>query len=495
MTYKAISVHVPKNDLGKIIQNLIDPNQPFIEQIANLDVKNSKSLMSFLKKIFGNAEGGASAISNGSNSSSASSVKEVKFGRYTDCNKTKKQIDFWNTAVAKFKEKAYLDSFEAFLNYVRDEQANNVKINRGSDSIEFEMLQGSKVVRGRATATGISAESPIIQMDTPSIPVMRKLMAINYTLLYSKFALKDNVLVMKFSSNAIDASPNKLYAALKELAKKADQQDDLLATEFASLKSIDTDQTIPLSAEEKEIKYQALVSWINETKTEIAKHDPAYMAGGIAFMLLNLSYKIDYLICPQGALTDSLEKIQQMFFAKDNLSTVEKNKNIMAEFEKISNWPKEKIEAGLYNVKCTFAIANPTAHKTVMDMMFDERNKVAWYRDNNQPYIHEAIYSYMVSYAFFNYGMVYPVTDLLNLAMRVMYHDYYEKFGATPKLVDAGRVLNAANIKSEINRMVKRANAEYPQVKVDVNVLNYTSVTSFVDSLIVELDKLNLTKN
>lgn len=442
--------------------------------------------MSFLKKIFGSGDG---------STATSSQPKEVKFGRYTDCNKTKKQIQFWESAVARFKEKNYLDSFDAFLNYIRDEQENNVLINRGSDSIDFELIQGSKIVRGRATSTDFWAECPIIQMDSASIPVMRKLMSINYTLLYSKFALKDNVLVMKFSSHAIDASPNKLYAALKELAKKADQQDDLLASEFSSLKTIDTDHIIALADDIKELRYNSLVQWIQDTKAEIAKHDANFMCGGIAFLLLNLSYKIDLLISPQGILTDSLEKIQQQFFAKDNLSTVDKNKNIMAEFDKIANWPKEKVMAGLYGVKCTFAIANPAAHKTVMDMMFDERNKVGWYRDNNYPQFVEAIYSYMISYAFFNYGMVYPVTDILNLAMQVMNHEYYEKHGSQKKLIGPNRTLNADAIKSEINRIISRSNAEYPFAKMDVNVLNYTSITNFIDSLIVELDKIDLRKN
>lgn len=450
--------------------------------------------MSFLKKIFGGNEGG-SATAPAANTSNHTGLKEVKFGRYTDCNKNKKQIDYWNSSVAKFKEKNYLESFEAFLNYIRDEAIDNVKISKGTDGIDFELIQGSKVVRGKATSEKFWAESPIIQMDNPSIPVMRKLMAINYNLLYSKFALKDNVLVMKFSSSAIDASPNKLYAALKELAKKADQQDDLLATEFASLKMIDNDHTIQLSDQEKEIKYNELLKLINDTKAEIAKIDANYLHGGVAFMLLNLSYKIDFLISPQGVLTDSLEKIQQMFFASDGLSPVEKNKNIMNEFDKIAAWPKEKIFSGLYNVKCTFAIANPAAHKTVMDMMFNERTKLDWYRNNNYPVIVESIYSYMISYAFFNYGMVYPASDILNIAMHVLNHEYYEKFGASPKLVDAGRVLNVANIKNEITRIVQRSNAEYPHLRLDVNVLNYTSVTAFIDSLIVELDKINLTKN
>jgi hypothetical protein len=446
--------------------------------------------------MFGGGEPSNTPEKGTSAPASAELVNEVKFGRYTDRNKTKKQIDFWNQAVEAFKKKTYVDSFEAFLNYLRDEAIDNVKVNRTGDEINFELIQGSKVVRGKANATEIWAESPIIQMETPSIPVMRKLMAINYTLLYSKFAMKDNVLVMKFSSHALDASPNKLYAALKELAKKADQQDDLLATEFSSLKQIDTDQIIPLTEAEQEIKYNALMDWIEETKNEISKLNAGSidMSGGIAFMLLNLSYKIDYLICPQGSLTDSLEKIQQMFFAKDNLSTAEKNKNILAEFDKIATWPKEKIMAGLYDVKCTFAIANPAEHKPVMDMMFDERNKVGWYRDNKYPQIVESVYSYMISYAFFNYGMYYPVSDLLNLGMHVMNHEYYEKFGAKPSLVDSQRVLNATTIKSEINRIITRSRVDFPHIQADTTTLVFTSVTDFIDSLILMLDKLDLRK-
>ena len=457
--------------------------------------------MSLFKKIFGGSEAESTAAPVKERTSGNVAVKvkypfnEVKFGRFTDCNKTKKQIDAWNDAVAKFKEKSYLASFEAFLEYIRDEASDNVKITRNGESVEFELQQGSKVVRGKGTPTQFYAECPIIIMDNPSIPVMRKLMGLNYTLLYSKFALKDNTLVMKFSSSAIDASPNKLYAALKELAKKADQQDDLLKSEFASLKSIDTDHVMSLTEAEKEIKYNALISWIKETKEEIAKFpDQVYMSGGIAFLLLNLSYKIDYLICPQGSLTDSLEKIQQMFFAKNDLSTQERNKQIIAEFDKISAAPKEKIYEGLYNVKCTFAIANPAAHKTVMDMMFSERSKVQWYKDNNYPQIVEAVYGYMISFAYFNYGMVYPVTDILNVAMHVLNPGYYEKSGALPKLVNADQSLNTDMIKKEIDRIVTRCNAEYPYVKLDVNLLNFTGKTNFIDSLIVELDKFDLRK-
>lgn len=450
--------------------------------------------MSFFKKVFGGGDPGSSSEAAGASTSAPHAASGgIQFGRYTDCNKTKQQVEYWNQSVEKFKNKQYVDSFESFMKYLRDETVDNVKVNRNGDEVSFELLQGSKIIKGKANKEKFEAEANLALMDAKNIPVMRKLMSINYSLLYSKFALTDNTLCMKFGSHAIDASPNKLYAALKELAKKADQQDDLLVSEFSSLKAVDTDNIIELSPEMREIRYNYLIKLINDTKAEIAKHDPEHMGGGIAFLLLNLTYKIDYLIMPQGNLTDALERIQRIFFDnKSQATTRERNDQIIAEYDKIVNSPKEDIYEGLYDVKCTFAIANAATHKTAMDMMFKEREKVAWYRDNNYPQMVEAIYGYMISYAFFNYGMVYPMTDLLDMAMNVMNPDYYQQCGK-PSYISNG-VLNSSAIVKDINGAMDRAKTDYPYVTFNTSMLNFTNVTNFVDSLIVEMDKMDLRK-
>lgn len=450
--------------------------------------------MSLFKKLFG-AEEGAASGSTAATTSPASASQLVEFGRYTDINKNKAQLEGWRKSNDFFKEKKYVDSFEQFLIYLRDDSVDNVKINRNGETVDFEIVQGSKVIRGSGDNNKFSAEASIVIMEEKSIPVMRKLMSINYALRYSKFALKDDtVLCMKFSSHAIDASPGKLYDALKELARKADQQDDLLVQEFSSLKEIDTDSIIELPPEIKEAKFEYLLGMIKTTKDEIAKfEDPVYMSGGIAFLLLNLTYRIDYLITPQGELTDALERIQQMFFAKNNKSTQERNADILAEYERILTLPKEKVLEGIYEVNATFAIANPASHKSVMDMMFKEREKVGWYRDNNYPQIVEAIYGYMISYAFFNYGMVFPVSRILNIAMCVMNQDYYEKCGSAPRLINNGQLDNQKII-TEINAIIQEAKRTYPHIAFNTNTLNFTSIPLFVDSLILELDRINLSK-
>lgn len=448
--------------------------------------------MSLFNKMFGGAKESTSSQAVASSAGSGTS-KLATFGRYTDINKNQKQLAAWKSSNDLFKEKKYVESFEQFMIYIKDEALDNVSFSKSGDSISFEITQGSKVIRGTGDAKQFSAEAQICIMEQNSIPVMRKLMSINFGLRYTKFALKDNVLVMKFGSHAMDASPGKLYDALKELAKKADQQDDLLLQEFSSLKEIDTDSIIPWPEELKEARYAYLVGMIGSVKEEIAKHEAEFMSGGIAYLLLNLTYKIDYLIAPQGKLTDSLEKIQHMFFAKNNMTTRERNEQIIEEYDKILNTPKEEILEGIYDVKCTFALANAAAHKTVMDFMFKEREKVAWYRDNNYPQMVEAIYSYMIAYSFFNYGMVYPVTQLLNIPMAIMNPDFYRNCGSTPDLINNG-VLDGQAITKEVNSIIANAKKDYPSIALNAGALNYSSISNFIDSLILQLDKLNLSK-
>ena len=450
--------------------------------------------MSLFRKIFSGGEEKVEAAVIASGGSSAASAG-VKFGRYTDCNKTKEQVEYWRKSVEQFKAKAYVDSFEFFLNYLRDVNVDNVTINRSGDLVDFEIIQGSKIIKGRGDGKKFVAEANIAVMDASSLPVMRKLMSMNFILRYSKFALNGDKLCMKFSSHAIDASPNKLYDALKELARKADQQDDLLIAEFSSLKEIDTEKIIELGADLQEVRYQYMMKLIRDTKAEISRLDPGSMSGGIAFLLLNLSYTIDYLILPQGKLTDSLEKIQGMFFAKNDLSTQERNAQIIEEFDKIVAWPKKEVFEGLYDVKCTFAIARPESHKYIMDFFFKEREKVGWYRDNNYPKIVDSVYSYMITYAFFNMGMIYPLSDLLNLCMNALNPEYYRSCGQKTEFILPDGQLNKSAIVGEINAILKRAKSDYPNLTVNTSALHFTSVSGFIDSLIVEMDKLNLQRS
>jgi len=152
----------------------------------------------------------------------------VSFGRYSDNNKHNEKVNRWTDADALFKEKKYFESISAFFEYLKDDAAQNVLHERNGNEGRFELFQGSKIVRGTYNNEQLIAEATLAKMPQPSVPVMRRLLEMNFNLYYSRYALDNDRLCMRFDSDIRAANPNKLYYGLKELAIKADKLDDLL---------------------------------------------------------------------------------------------------------------------------------------------------------------------------------------------------------------------------------------------------------------------------
>jgi hypothetical protein len=435
--------------------------------------------MSFFKNIFGSGD--------------ENKLPSIKFGRYTDANKTKEQLESWDKSVKLFGEKKYLDAYEEFFHYIKDPALNNVSFSRQPEDISFEIIQGSKVIRGKANNNQVVAETHIVEFEKTSIAWMRKLMDLNFALKYSRFAIKDNRVCMKFSTNVMDGSPTKLYWSLRELATRSDKQDDLLSSEFGSLKSVDTIHTEEISAEEKEIKYKYLMLWIKKALEQAAPFDADKFSGAISYIFLSLTYRIDYLLAPEGTLMNDLEKIQNIYFAKDNSNYIQRNQQIKIEFEKILQQPKENVIKGFYKVKSTFAIMTASDFKTVADFVYNESANTNWYRDNKYPEIVACIYEYISSYSLFNYGMQQPLIEFFNLIMQVLNHDFYTELGVNDKLVSNGKP-DRSNIEDQIRSIINRGKKTYPNLDFKLDMLKYDSINLFGETFMKEIDYLNFTK-
>lgn len=458
--------------------------------------------MSLFKKLFGSDSEENESVAKSTTAEAKQAVSPSKsglerskfpFGRYTDRNKTSEQIAYWGDSVKAFDEKRYYDSFEILMKYIGDPEIGNVEYRREGDKIEFSFVQGSNVIHGHAEGDKFVAISEIVLMEAPNVPVMRKLMSANYSLKYSKFALKDNVVCMKLSSKIEDASPNKLYYGLREMARKADREDDLLISEFGSVKEVGEDRTIPYSEEKMTVLLKYLDLWIQETLEEVEKHDREAFCGAIAFLLLRLTYRIDYLIKPQGQLMDRLEKIQHLFFSKNNETTQQRNDKIISEFRDILNWEESKKREGLYETISTFALINPSNHKPVMDMMFDEMKKADWYIQNNYPVFVKSIFEYSVAYAFFNYGMHYPTMHIWDMLMEIFNPEFYREMGIDHQYTN-GEQLNQSAINKRLTYIIKEAKKEFPSIDLRVENIQYGDLTQFYTSLMKEADYLNYSK-
>ena len=120
---------------------------------------------------------------------------EISFGRYSDNNKPLAKVNRWTDADNLFKEKKYPESLDAFFEYLRDDTIQNVVYERNGAEGRFLFYQGSKIVRGSFDGELLKAEVTLARMPQPSVPVMRRLLEMNFNLYYSRFSLDNDCLL------------------------------------------------------------------------------------------------------------------------------------------------------------------------------------------------------------------------------------------------------------------------------------------------------------
>jgi hypothetical protein len=420
-------------------------------------------------------------------------VVNMPFGRYSDNNKPLAKVNRWTDADNLFKEKKYPEGIDAFFDYLRDDTTGNVVYERSGAQGRFEIYQGSKIVRGHFDGEQLKAEVTLARMPQPSVPVMRRLLEMNFSLYYSRFALDNDRLCMRFDSRIESANPSKLYYGLKELSTKADKQDDLLVQDFTMLQKADSEHIQEIPVAEKDVKYTYLQKWIQETLDIITPLDADKFSGGIAYLLLSLVYRIDYLITPEGKLLFDLEKIAGIYFKKDERPATEKNRDMVEEFKKLLVKPKEEIFTCLFRSKYTFSIVAPQSYKTIAESIHGANQSMVWYRDNQHPQIATQVTEYGISYSQYSYSLPKVITDLFNLYMQVNYSDYYLALGYKEQYYDAARnSFNATLITEKIRSIQEKWKDKYPYLDYKTANLRFDNLVNFDQTFTTEMEFLNM---
>ena len=417
----------------------------------------------------------------------------IQFGRYSDNNKPIAKVEKWNEAENLFKEKKYEESILAFFDYLRDEEEDNVKVVKEESQYKFLFYQGSKIVRGFFNNEEVEAEIALAQMPQPSVPVMRRLLEMNFNLYYSRYSLHQSKIYMFFDSDIETANPSKLYYGLKELATKADKQDDLLVQDFTTLLPIDTEHIVPITDEEKAVKLRFFKKWIDETIALVATIDNDKYSGGIAYLLLALAYRIDYMIVPEGKLQAELEKIVEIYFRKDNRLITEKNQEMMDCFQKMATKDKAEFYPYLVRSKHTFSIVTPQNYKTIADAIYNANQNIAWYKEHKMPEVAARISEYGFSYCQYSYSLPRPVSELFHLFMMINYPDFFSALGITDLYFDKEKSeYNKEKIKEQIDGIIGRWKEKYPELKFDTEKLKYDNPVAFNQTFTTEVEYLNL---
>lgn len=421
------------------------------------------------------------------------SAYDIVFGRYTDSFKSDEQVHHWKLATEEYQKQNFLNAYDHFFRYLLDTNKQNVKWSKQGDRYVFEIQQGSKYIKGEADAQKIVAEAKIASFDKLNMAWSRRLLEMNYAALrHSRYAIKDNTIVLRFDSSSLDGSPEKLYHAFKEVAKKSDKQDDLLLAEFEELHPIDSFR-IDYSEKEKETRYTFLQSWIEETTakaSELSYGDSNVIA---SYMLLNLAFKIDYLITPQGKIMSILEQLQQHFVFNPYENPQQRNKQMIHYFKQIQSLDKEAVKAEIYKTNATFGLTQPTNHESLV-LMLKEENEIMEQMVNSPKSLATNHLEYIAQYAMFNFSLRKPTRLLLNLLIELINTDYVKALGGRPIYVDKGK-LEQNSLQKILKNVQEEAQKKHPAFKIDAKSLNYDSVYDFGYTLLGAVKELDYQSN
>ncbi|MGZ3950459.1 MAG: hypothetical protein ACXVBZ_03645 [Flavisolibacter sp.] len=417
----------------------------------------------------------------------------IRFGRYSDNNKTVEKVERWNEAESLFKEKKYYESLNAFFDYLKDDDEENVSHTQEGFKGTFSFFQGSKLVKGYYNEELLEAEVHLAQMPQPGVPVMRRLLEMNFNLYYSRYALNEDKIAMLFDSDIETANPSKLYYGLKELSTKADKQDDLLVHDFTTLLPTENEHIIDIPEEEKEIKFRYFKLWIQQTLDLAGSIDADKFSGGIAYLLLALAYRLDYLVVPEGKLLSELEKIVEIYFRKDDRMVTEKNQEMMECYQRMLSKEKEMFYPYLFRSKYTFSIVTPQNYKTISDSIFNANQNIAWYRENKLTDIAAQISEYGFSYCQYSYSLPRPVSELFLLFMKINYSNYFKELGFKNEYYnEETNQYDQEAIIAKIKAIEQKWKNKYPEFDFKTDKLKFDSKVSFNQSFTTEIEYLNL---
>jgi len=423
---------------------------------------------------------------------------KISFGRYSDSYKDSSRYTAWDVALEKFDHQEYLESYKQFFYYLRDEEEDNVRYEEVKGGLRFELYQGSKKITGSATPQKVSVEAKVVRAESLNVAFMRRLLEQNFNLKYSRFALdhEGNIAII-FDTYTLDGSPYKLYYALKEVATKADKQDDLLLEEFKTLQPVDTTHLQELPQHEKEAKYNYIVTQIKKAlaEAENGKLDKIQYSGSIGYLLLDLIYRLDYLTKPEGFMMEALELLHRKYYENDGMATAGKNQVLCAELKLLLERDKEEYFKEMYRVKSTFGITHSVHHDRVVSIIDAELYHMDWYKEHGYESVAMAIPGYIVGYCMFNYAVPKPDRDLFNLYYQVVESAYFKSLGFTANYYDeAAQKFDKRAIKQAISRIVENNRAYYPNLNPSVGSLNYSSLPDFARSFLLMMRNLEMAK-
>ena len=291
----------------------------------------------------------------------------------------------------------------------------------------------------------------------------------------------------------MDASPQKLFYALKEMSVSADKYDDILADEFDELENNLSGKITQLTEEVLQTKEDFLRSQLNQSLSAIhtLKGDDEASQALISYHLLYTNYKLDYLIKPEGFMMEIFERNHREYFENSKQTALQKYKEIEANFQLILDRDSDHLREEFYQTCHTFDYTKPASHLDLKALIEKELPKAQQYYVSKKQDIAGIVCGYIASYSLFHYSLPAPDLDLLHLLMRVLEDPYFLSLGYTPAYVEEGMPQQAI-IEKKIESIKEEHLPTHPYLKINFGKLVYRDLSSFAISFLTMVASIDI---
>ena len=406
----------------------------------------------------------------------------IRFGRFSDSYKTKSQYDAWDEAQSFFDSGDTVNAFLSFLRYLSDPDEDNIEYEYRDKKLHFKIRQGSIYIKGTCTAKNIEATAFIATIEELEYSSLSRYLEENFHLNYSRYSITEhNELLIKLDCSSNDASPYYLYYGLKEMALKADKQDDLIVAKNLAVNEHTRHQLDFIPDKESAVKYEFLIGKIQDILSLLTLNDPSneIASGAAIYVLLGLVYKLDYLVKPEGTGMEILEKCHRIYFDEYGLEVIQKQQLIIEELTKLSSFSYENFRNELYHVKYTFGVTRPTNHTRLASFINGELQHIDWYISQNLVEIALGITDYIVGYILFNFSPSPLDKKLLHLYYEIIECEFFNSLGFTEKFYDTDREKFE---RKAIREKILEYQEDSAQVNIPIEVLNFGDRVNFAKS-------------
>ncbi|MFZ1749969.1 MAG: hypothetical protein WAU01_07245 [Saprospiraceae bacterium] len=419
---------------------------------------------------------------------------EIQFGRFTDSYKSPEKYHSWSKSVEYFENEKYYLSYKHFLDYLSVDGQKNVIYQTNNGIIRFSIYQGSKVIQGQADFSKVVAEAKIVQADHPAYAMMLQLLENNYHLRYTRYSLSaDHCICLKFDTYVEDGTPQKIYLALKELATEADRKDDLLLHQYDGINAINDSHTRNISIVEKRTKYDFFIQSCREVVRLLYESglDEQQYPGGISFLLLDLLYKIDYLIKPEGNIMEIIRTLHGDYFNDNMLDVYEKNKRISSEIKKMPDITFDEFGKELYEVNSTFGASLPEGHQRLVETIDAQMTDFVWYYENGYLPFAQAICGYVAGFSIYSYAMPEINIRLLRLYYQITEPQYFTSLGFS-KIFFKNNQFHKKTIISEIKFIQDSYSVDAKKYILDTTSLQFNDLPTFCKSYLLMIRNITI---